>query len=394
MTKDRRIIPTPVTVGHTLYAFKEGGMEQGLLNIINYGNSERFRHVILCLTEAGTFARRLRSPSCEIVELRKKPGNDFQIPRRIATEVRRHHIDVLHARGWAALVETALASRLSRVRGTIYGFHGKTLDDLWGVSLKRRLLQKFFIRFYHRVITLNSRMRADFASESGLPERRIRIIANGVDTELFRPREDRLSLRAALAVPLDRFVIGNVARLDAVKNHQVIFRALHHLRTQTPRPFFLLVGDGPHRRVLEHEIATLGLANDVRLYGYSDAIPELLNCMDLYVQSSFYEGFSNTVLEAMSCGLPILATDAGGTKDLFHEDEQGYFFHSEDHEALGALILRLHTDNVFRSDLGRKARLHAVSQFSVQTMVWNYESLYAELSCCPCSRSLQGRGSF
>ena len=228
---------TPVTVGHTLYAFKEGGMERGLLNIINYGSSERFRHVILCLTEAGAFADRLRSPNCEVVELRKKPGNDFQLPKRIATEVRRRHIDVLHARGWAALVETALASRLSRVRGAIYGFHGKTLDDLRGVSFKRRLLQKIFIRFYHRVVTLNSRMRTDFASESGLSEQRIRIIANGVDTELFRPREDRLALRATFAVPPDRFVIGNVARLDAVKNHQVIFRALHSLRNAPPFPF-------------------------------------------------------------------------------------------------------------------------------------------------------------
>jgi sugar transferase (PEP-CTERM/EpsH1 system associated) len=382
---------TPVTVGHTLYAFKEGGMERGLLNIINYGNFERFRHVILCLTQAGAFADRLRSPSCEVIELRKKPGNDLQLPRRIATEVRRRRIDILHARGWAALVETAVASCLSRVRGAIYSFHGKTLDDLQGLSLKRRLLQKVFIRFYHRVVTLNSRMRTDFASESGLPEQRIRIIANGVDTELFRPREDQQSLRAAFAVPLDRFVIGNVARLDAVKNHQVIFRVLHQLRTQTPRPFFLLVGDGSHRAVLEREIAALGLADDVRLYGYSNAIPELLNCMDVYVQSSFYEGFSNTVLEAMSCGLPILATDTGGTKDLFREDEEGYFFHPEDRETLTRLIRRLHTDDILRHGLGRKARLHAVSQFSVQTMVRNYESLYAELSGCPCARSLLGQ---
>src|SRR5688572_2146679 len=139
-TRHRQAMTVPVTVGHILYAFKEGGMERGLLNIINYGNSERFRHVILCLTEAGAFADRLHSPNCEVVELRKKPGHDFQIPRRIATEVRRRHIDVLHARGWPALVETAVALCLSRVRGAIYGFHGKTLDDLQGVSLKRRLL--------------------------------------------------------------------------------------------------------------------------------------------------------------------------------------------------------------------------------------------------------------
>jgi glycosyltransferase involved in cell wall biosynthesis len=93
----------------------------------------------------------------------------------------------------------------------------------------------------------------------------------------------------------------------------------------------------------------------------------------------------------MSCGLPILATDTGGTKDLFREAEAGYFFHPEDHEALGALILRLYSDNIHRDELGRKARLHTVSKFSVQTMVQKYEALYAELSGCSRSRLLQER---
>lgn len=369
-------------------------MERGILNLINYGDWERFAHVILCLTGAGAFAEQITAPGCELVEFHKREGNDLRLPVRIAAAARQYHVDILHARGWPTLVETALAAWMARVPRTVYGFHGKTMQDLQGWGLKRRLLQRLMIRCYDQVVTLNSLMRTNLAASSRLPEQCIRVIANGVDVESFYPQKQNRQLRIEFGIPQDRFVIGNVARLDPIKNHEVILRAMTRLRGSNVCPYLLIVGEGQHRTALEHAIEQLGLKADVQLLGYSHRIPELLNCMDLYIQSSFYEGFSNTVLEAMACGLPILATDTGGTKDLFHENEEGYFFHPEDHAALGALILRLHTDDVLRGDLGRKARLHAVSQFSVQTMVRNYESLYAELSRCPRSRSSQGNESF
>src|SRR4029077_20736121 len=96
-----------ITVGHGIYAFHDGGMERGLLNLINYGDRDHFHHVILCLTEAGAFAKLLASPSCTVVELHKREGNDWRLPWRIAQAARQHTFDVLHARGWPTLVETA-----------------------------------------------------------------------------------------------------------------------------------------------------------------------------------------------------------------------------------------------------------------------------------------------
>jgi sugar transferase (PEP-CTERM/EpsH1 system associated) len=379
--KDGHSIVSPVIVGHTIYAFKDGGMERGLLNLVNYGDHDRFHHVILCLTQAGTFANRLRSPTCEVVELHKRPGNDLRLPGRIAATARRQRMHILHARGWPTLVETAMAARLAGVRTTIYGFHGKTMEDLAGLSLKRQWMQKVVIRCYQRVVTLNSRMRSELAAECRLPQNRIYVIANGVDTDTFRPREDRGTIRATFELPVDRFIIGNIARLDPVKNHEVIFRALHRLREHRCKPFFLLVGEGPHRIVLERQVAHLHIGEDVRLFGYSDHIPELLNCMDVYVQSSFYEGFSNTVLEAMACGLPVLATDVGGTRDLFSDDQGGgYFFQPQDDKTLASLILRLQQDSILRRTIGERVRRRAVQDFSVQNMVRHYENMYLELA--------------
>jgi sugar transferase (PEP-CTERM/EpsH1 system associated) len=381
-----------ITVGHTIYAFKDGGMEQGLLNIINHGDASRFRHVVLCLTEAGAFTSRLRAPACRVVELHKRDGNDCRLPGRIAGAVRQHGVNILHARGWPTLVETALAARLVGVRSTVYGFHGKTLEELRGTSLTRRCVQKLMVRDYSRVMTLNCRMRAELAYECGLPESRISIIANGVDVDRFRPREDRSALRAMLGLPESRFIIGSVGRLDPVKNHEVILRAIHRLREQGRQAFLLLVGEGPQRPVLEREIKHLRLEQDVCMFGFSHQIPELLNCMDVYVQSSFYEGFSNTVLEAMACGLPVLVTNVGGTPDLLNEETGGFFFRPDDDEHLASVILLLQQDSSQRLAMAHRARHRVVQDFFVQRMVHDYQVMYSELAGnCSTDQSLRAR---
>jgi glycosyltransferase involved in cell wall biosynthesis len=354
-------------------------MERGLLNIVNYGRHDRFRHVIICLTEAGEFARQLRSPSCQVIELRKKPGNDLRLATRIAQTVRECGVTVLHARGWPTLIETAFAARLAGIDATIYGFHGKTAGDLEGLGAVRRVAQALALRSYHRVVTLNQRMRADLAAEGYLSEERIHIIANGVDLEAFRPREDRAALRAQYGLPSDRFIVGNIARLDPVKNHEVILRALSKFSPGLERPFFLLVGEGEYRHFLERAIRQLHLEGDVCLLGFSSRTSELLSCMDVYIQSSLYEGFSNTVLEAMSVGLPVLASDAGGTRDLFEEGREGLFFNPEDEEGLSLLIRKLWRTKSLQEALGKRARERVVSYFSVEKMAGKYESMYLEV---------------
>ena len=376
---DRPSDCVPLVIGHTIYSFKEGGMERGLLNIVNYGRHDRFRHVIICLTEAGEFARQLRSPSCQVIELRKKPGNDLRLASRIAQTVRECGVTVLHARGWPTLIETAFAACLAGIDATIYGFHGKTVGDLAGLGAVRRLAQAIALRRYHRVVTLNQRMRVDLSAEGYLSEERIHVIANGVDLKTFSPSARKIDIRMHFGLPPTRFIIGNIARLDPVKNHEVILRALSRFKIRAERPYFLLVGEGEYRPVLERVIRQLDLEEDVRLMGYSNRIADLLNCMDVYVQSSLYEGFSNTILEAMACGLPIVATDVGGTADLFSDDQEGHFFHEKDDRTLTLVLGTLQAETNKREVMGMAARNRACELFSIERMVRSYEAMYLGL---------------
>ena len=102
--------------------------------------------------------------------------------------------------------------------------------------------------------------------------------------------------------------------------------------------------------------------------------------MDFYVQSSFYEGFSNTVLEALACGLPVLATNVGGTADILTQNEEGFFFQPTDDESLASLFVRLVADQELRRVLGERARRRAARYFPVQSMVEKYEAIYGNLA--------------
>jgi glycosyltransferase involved in cell wall biosynthesis len=297
----------------------------------------------------------------------------------IARITRKYDIDILHARGWPTFVETAGGAFLSGRAKTVYGFHGKTFEDISGVTLRRRCAQRAIIKLYDRVVTLTPRMRDEVASDCGLSVESIRVVPNGVDVNRFAPQKHKSTLRSAFGIPLDRFVIGNVGRLDPVKNQKTILRSLRQLRRDGIAPYFILVGEGVERSELENQVKTLGLDQDVRFVGYSDQVQDLMNCMDVYVQPSYYEGFSNTILEAMACGVPVLTTDVGGTRDVIESGREGFFFEPEDHGRLASLIARLQNDRALLDEMGKDARSRTIKNFSVESTVALYENLYIEL---------------
>lgn len=369
-----------IVVGHMIYAFTVGGEERELLNIIRYGNKDQYDHVIVCFTKVGAFGEEAQRLGLRVLTLNKKPGNDFSLPLRIAKIIRMYGIHILHARGWATLVEAALASKLARVRGSLYAFHGRTYDELQRRNIKRQIIQSLFVRSYDRVVTLNSLMKKEFSRECRLREDKIDVIANGIELDKFSPSSNRSALRKAHGIPLDRFVIGNVGRLDPVKNQETLLRAVYGLRQRGRRPYLIIVGEGQSRGALENLTDRLGLREDVCLYGFSDRVPELLNCMDLYVQSSLYEGSSHTLVEAMACGVPVVATDVGGTADLFEDGREGFRVNPRDENALLELIAKIQDDPKLRRTLGLQARDRACKLFSVEIMVSRYEQLYHELA--------------
>ena len=200
-------------------------------------------------------------------------------------------------------------------------------------------------------------------------------IPNGVDSTRFGGA-GRSDARRRLGVAADQVVVGTVGRLDPVKDQASLVKAFAALRTARPGALLVIVGDGPCRPELTQLISGLGLESHVLLLGERQDIPELMAAMDLFVLPSIAEGMSNTVLEAMATGLPVVATRIGGNPELIEDGLTGRLVPPLDVAGLGAAIDGYLDDAHLRALHGKAARHRAVERFDLAVMARAYGNLY------------------
>src|SRR5581483_5487354 len=202
------------------------------------------------------------------------------------------------------------------------------------------------------------------------------------DTQRFRPVDAaaRTVLRDALGFDDAACVIGCVASFTPVKCHTVLVEAFAALHARHPGVQLVLVGEGPLRGAIEAQIAALGLAGSVHLLGARADIERILPALDVFVLASSTEGLSNAILEAQSCGLPVVATDVGGNGELVREGIDGRRVPPNDVAALAGALAELVADGQRRSAFGTAARERVEREFSIAAMVAAYEKLYGELA--------------
>jgi glycosyltransferase involved in cell wall biosynthesis len=188
-------------------------------------------------------------------------------------------------------------------------------------------------------------------------------------------------LRKRFGLPEQRFIVGTVGRMVPIKDHPTLLRALEILTQRGIDAHALLVGSGPELERNEQLVkASSVLQGRVTFTGLSHEIPELLNTMDAFVLTSISEGMSNTLLEAMATGLPLLATSVGGNTEVIEPERMGWLFQPRDTEALANRIALLVSRDDLHRDLGAAARARAVERFSLSRMLKDYTDLYLELA--------------
>jgi sugar transferase (PEP-CTERM/EpsH1 system associated) len=218
----------------------------------------------------------------------------------------------------------------------------------------------------------------------GIPANRVTQIYNGVDTELFHPAcaRERRRLPDGFA-PEGAFVVGTVGRMHTVKDQLNLVRAFLRLLQTFPearaRVRLMLVGDGPLRGECRSLLASANAGDLAWLPGECSDIPELMRSMDLFVLPSLGEGISNTILEAMASGLPVVATRVGGNPELVLEDRTGTLVPAADPEALMHAMHRYLCDPDLAPDHGSTARAHVEANFSWNSMVSGYMGVYDKL---------------
>jgi sugar transferase (PEP-CTERM/EpsH1 system associated) len=381
--------PRRPLIAHVVFRFDYGGLENGIVNIVNGLPAGEFDHAIIALTEATAFAARIRRADVKVYALGKRPGNDLRAYLRLWRLLRELRPAVVHARN-VGTMDCLLIAWLAGVRRRVQGEHGWDVHDPDGTNRKYLAVRRLLDPFVHQFVTVSRDLRDWLVERVGIAERKVTQICNGVDTQRFRPGSaSERGLLPAEWFPPSCIVLGSVTRLTAIKDPLNLVRAFIAIR----RPLLtagrdvrlLLIGDGPLRGAVEAELAAAGESAAAWLPGSRDDVAELLRTMDIFVLGSQREGISNTVLEAMASGLPVVASATGGNLELIEDGVTGALVPPGDSDALAA-VLRGYVENTERRRAaGTAARRRAEAIYSLSTMTNLYRELYARL----CGRAME-----
>ncbi|MGP9801164.1 TIGR03088 family PEP-CTERM/XrtA system glycosyltransferase [Rheinheimera sp. NSM] len=365
---------------HIVWSFRTGGLENGVVNLINQLDQQQFRHSIVCLTDydAGFF-QRIHSGNVAIYPLHKKPGHDIHSFLRCYRLLRQLRPDICHSRNIAAL-EYQLSAWLAGVRYRIHGEHGWDIKDLAGVNRKYIWLKRLCRPLVNQYVSLSQENLSYLQQQIKVAAPKLNLICNGVDTQKFN-----LTARDASALPeilrsSNRVIFVSVGRMVAVKNHPLLVNAYIELcRADTQfsaATALVIIGEGEYRAPLWQQLQHAGLAQQCWLPGNRDDVAAILPGCSVFVLPSLAEGISNTVLEAMASGLPVIATAVGGNPDLIRHGDNGWLVPSEDVAALKQQMLQCYQQPQQRQTAAVAARRAAEQQFSIAAMVSRYQALY------------------
>ena len=374
--------PVPVIV-HVIYQLAVGGLENGLVNVINRMPADRYRHVIISYNPCTDFRNRITNPNVEVYVLQKRSGKDLRLYGKLWRLFRHLQPDIVHTRNLATL-ESQLPALMAGVPYRVHGEHGRDMHDLDGTSKKYQLLRRLFRPLVHRYIALSLDLKRYLQEQVGIPEGKISHICNGVDTEKFTPAGTQAMavLPGDFSGP-DKIVIGTIGRMEAVKDQLTLAHAFVRLVEEYPGGReslrLIMVGDGALREPARAILEAGGLEQIAWLPGEREDIPDMLRAMDVFVLPSLAEGISNTILEAMASGLPIVATNVGGNYELVDQDKTGLLVPRGDPAALADAV-RVYVDNPdLRRLHGAAARKRSEDEFSIDAMVQRYQDVYDEL---------------
>ena len=370
-------------VVHVVNSLAVGGLENGVVNLVN-ATSTRFRHVIVCMTADGPLHARLR-PEAEVIVLGKRPGQDPWALLRLVRLLRRLRPLIVHSRNWPA-IDAIPAARVARVPLVVHGEHGREVADPEGRNPRRKRIRRALAPLVHHFVTVSADLRRWLIEDVRVPAAKVSAIHNGVDLSRFG-RAGRLESRLRLDLPAEAPIVGTVGRLDPVKDQAGLIRAFAKVRSAHPEALLVVVGDGPCRAELQDVAAASGQGDHVRLLGNRDDIPAVMSALDVFVLPSIAEGISNTILEAMASGLPVVATRVGGNPELVEDGIGGALVPRQDPSALAAAIAAYVADPELRRRHGLASRQRATGHFSLERMAEAYANLYTSLAADRLARS-------
>lgn len=374
----------PPLVMHVVYRFDTGGLENGIVNLLNRMPPQAYRHAVVALTEVNpAFAKRVTRSDVEYVSMHKPPGHGAKLWAPMTALIRRLQPAVVHTRNLAAL-EMQVPAAWARVPARVHGEHGRDVEDLDGSSRRLQWVRRVYSPLVHHYVALSRDLAGYLEHRVGIAPQRMTQVYNGVDAERFAPAPGgRQPLSGSPFADPSLWVVGTVGRMATVKDQTHLARSFVRALELAPALAgslrLMMIGDGPLRAASQAILDAAGHGSRAWLPGERSDVPDVMRSLDCFALPSLAEGISNTILEAMATGLPVVATDVGGNADLVVNGSTGQIVPPADVEALATALVRMAGDRARARSMGQAGRAEALRRFSMQAMVDTYQGVYDRL---------------
>jgi glycosyltransferase involved in cell wall biosynthesis len=353
----------PIRVAHVALQLQTGGMERLLAEFARHADRERVSLSFIALGGGGRVADEIASYGWPVTVLDRLHGLRPSTVFRLANLFRAQQIDIVHTHNSKPLLYAGSAARLAKVGGVIHTCHGRRQH----ATKRQNVAFRLACRFADRMVCVSQDI-ACLCEDQHISAAKTCTIPNGIDLQRFGFSGPRAGGPAVY-----------VGRLSPEKDVPSLLRAIAFVVAQAPAFRLQIAGDGPCRAELISLARSLGVAENVEFLGEIKDIPTLLRQASLLVLPSLTEGMPLTILEAMACGLPVIATRVGGIPEAVADGATGLLVSPGELQHLADALLRIHHKPDLGRQMGQAGRLRAENQFDVRRMVSAYESLYLKL---------------
>jgi glycosyltransferase involved in cell wall biosynthesis len=364
-----------INVLHLTETSEPGGSETVLANIANSLDPARYASLV-CLLEEGWLTTRLADLGIEYVIIKNDRPYDPVFLMKLIRLIKSRNIDIIHAHEFMMNVYGATAGKISGVPmiGTVH-------CKLYFPEKRTRILSyKLAVALCSRMILVSEDLRKFFVDTLKLRnEKKLMTIYNGVDSDKYSGGTGHKDIRRELGILQESVVSCTVGSLFKVKGLEIMLEAAKLVLLRFPNFRLLIAGDGDQMAILKSKAEELRISDSIHFLGFRDDIPEILRVSDFYVCSSFSEGLSLSILEAMTAGKPVVATTVGGNPELVSDCDNGFLAPSADPQGLAEKMMMLIDNPGLRETMSRRSMQIARDKFSLKQMVENYQELYEEL---------------
>lgn len=362
-----------ISVTHIINSFEIGGLEKLIYYFIKELDRGLIEPSIIALEDKGELKADFESLSIHMISLNKRPGTDWAIIPEIVRNIKTIEPDIVHTHNLGAHFYGSIGSLLTH--GSFAKIHTQHSppDDF---GMMKMIKHRFLDRRNDHLVCVSNEIKY-FLEKKWKPRCNLLTIHNGI---MAQEANSQCSgkIKMELAIPQNGKIIGHVGRLVPVKNQFLLLEAFYKVCNRLSETYLILVGDGPMMKELSFSAEQMGIADQVRLVGYREDVLDLLSSFDVFVLSSLSEGLSVALLEAMSVGIPVIATDVGGNKDILQAGHNGILVPTKDSEKMAEEIFKVLTDTKLSSSLGRAAMKTVRTEYSMSRMVGAYMDIYSK----------------